>query len=122
MPGAPAPHLGGMEFDQLNFVEADRLVLCACRDAGGQFQLVTCREGVEDECACALRAHAETMVERGFLERLLVSGTRSRMQGAALFVTFRARPVALALLEVLERAEAAEAKLAGRDGRSRPAA
>jgi len=111
-----------MEFEQLNFVEADRLVLSACRDAGGELQVVVCREGVEDECACALRAHAETMVERGFLERLRIAGTRSRMQGAALFVSFRARPVALALLELLERAEAAEAKLAARERRSRPAA
>lgn len=101
-----------MEFEELNFVEADRLVLSACRDAGGEFQLVVCREGVEDECARALHAHAETMVARGFLERLLISGTRSKMQGVALRITFKARPVALALLELLDRAEAAEAKLA----------
>lgn len=111
-----------MEFEQLNFVEADRLVLCACRDAGGQFQVVLCREGVDDECGHALHAHAQTMVDRGFLERLIVSGTRSKMQGASLMITFRARPVALALLEVLERAEAAEAKLAGRERRPRRAA
>jgi hypothetical protein len=111
-----------MEFEQLNFVEADRLVLCACRDAGGEFQVEVCREGVDDDCGRALHAHARTMVERGFLERLLVSGTKSKMQGSALRVTFRARPVALALLELLERAEAAEAKLAGRERRRTRAA
>lgn len=108
-----------MEFEDLNFVEADRLILQTCRDSGGEIQLKLCIEGKDDDCAIAIHAHAQTMVERGFLERLIVSGTRSRMQGAALMVTFRARPVALALLEVLERAEAAEAKVAERERRSR---
>jgi hypothetical protein len=85
-----------MEFEQLNFVEADRLILQSCRDAGGEIQLKLCVEGVEDECCRAIHAHAQTMVERGFLERLIISGT-------------------LALLETLERAEAAEAKLAARE-------
>jgi hypothetical protein len=111
-----------MEFEDLHFVEADRLILQSCRDSGGQIQLKLCIEGREDDCAKAIHAHAQTMVERGFLERLIISGTRSKMQGAALFVTFRAKPVALALLEVLERAEAAEAKLATRERRSRCAA
>lgn len=102
-----------------HFCEADRVFLRTCREQGGEFQIVLCRQGVEDEDARALRSHAESMVARGYLERLIIAGTRSRMEGAALYVTFRARPVALALLEALERIEALEAELAGRKPISR---
>lgn len=108
-----------MDLDGVHFDHADRLLLMACRDRGGELQLVLCREGAEDECASAIRGHAQTMVERGYLDRIQISGSRSRMQGAALWATFRARPVALALLDVLERAEALEARLAAQSRRSR---
>jgi hypothetical protein len=34
-----------------------------------------CRQGVEDPDAVALRDNAETMVARGYLERLIIAGT-----------------------------------------------
>lgn len=116
------PHAGDAYLtlmDEQHFCEADRVFLKTCREQGGEFQIVVCRQGVEEPDAGALRAHAETMVARGYLERLIVSGTRSRMQGAALYVTFKARPVALALLEALERIEGLEAELEGRKPVSR---
>lgn len=96
---------------------ADRIFLEACRDRFGELELVVCREGKDDPEACAMRAHAETMVVRGYLQRLTIAGTRSRMQGAALRVTYRAHELALVLLEMAERLEALEAEIAR--GRSR---
>lgn len=101
-----------MEFEQLNFVEADRVFLGACRDAGGEIEIVLCVEGRDDPDAAAMRAHARSMVARGYLEPLTVAGSRSRMQGAKMWVTFRARPAAIALLEAVERIEALERELA----------
>lgn len=101
-----------MDLDGVHFDQTDRILLQACRDNGGEIQLILCRQGVDDEDVCALERHAQTMVKRGYLERLLISGTRSKMQGAALYVTFRARPVALALLDILEKGEALERELA----------
>jgi hypothetical protein len=100
-----------MDLDGELFDEMDRLLLKTCRENGGEIQLVICREGVDDEAVCALEKHAQTMVKRGYLERLIISGTRSRMQGARLYVTFRAKPVAMALLEMTERCEALEREL-----------
>lgn len=108
--------------DGIHFDEADRLFLRICREGGGELRVILCKEGVVDDCAQAIHAHAQTMVARGYLDHVEISGSRSRMQGAALWVTFRARPVALALLEVLERAEALEADLeATKGGRRRSA-
>lgn len=101
-----------MDLDGIHFDEADRLFLQLCREGGGELQVVLCKEGTDDECAKAIHAHARTMVERGYLEPVSVYGSRARMQGAALRATFRARAVALALLDVLEKAEALEVELA----------
>lgn len=115
------PHLGGMSEE--HFCAADRVFLGACRDAGGEIEIVLCKEGRDDPDGEAMRAHARTMVVRGYLEPLTVAGSRSRMQGAKLWVTFRARPAALALLEAVERIEALEAELARlRRPKRRPAA
>lgn len=109
-----------MELDGIHFDQMDRMVLEELRAAGGEIQVVVCRQGEDDELGCALHKHCLTMVERGYLEPIKVGGTRSRMQGAAQWATFRARAVALALLDLLQKAEAIDAELAELRGQTRP--
>lgn len=84
----------------------DRVFLEACRGAPrGELELVTVREGREVEFGAAMEAHAESMVRRGYLERVSIGGSKSRLQGAAIRVTYRATEAAHALLAAAQRAE-----------------
>jgi hypothetical protein len=109
-----------MSLDALHFDHADRIFLEACRDCGGELQLIICREGSDDPDASAMRDHVETMVKRGYLARVTIGGSRSRMQGAALRVIYRAHGMALALLEAVEQIEALETELAALNAKPTP--
>lgn len=62
----------------------DRTFLAACREgACDELQILTVFEGREVEDGAAMKAHAESMVRRGYLERVSVGGSRSRHQGAS---------------------------------------
>lgn len=108
-----------MDLDGIHFSQMDRMVLEELRAAGGEIQVVVCREGVDDELGCALHAHCLSMADRGYLDKVETSGTRSKMQGARKWATFRARSVALALIELLERSEELERRVAAQERPSR---
>lgn len=104
---AVAPYLDAMELDA-----CDRTFLKACSESPcSELHILTVFEGREVEDGAAMKAHAETMVRRGYLERVSVGGSKSRMQGAAMRATYRPTEAGKMALEAVERTEALEAEL-----------
>lgn len=85
----------------------DRIFLQACaKGPCNELLIMTVCEGREVEDGTAMKAHAETMVRRGYLERVSVGGSRSRHQGAAMRATYRPTEAGRVALAAVERAEA----------------
>jgi hypothetical protein len=89
---------------------ADRLCLEEARERGWLYVKLY-DQGQKLEDGEAIVAHFRSMCERGLLKFEGQSGSKANMQGAALTLTYAPTGVGLALLQALERAEAAEAAL-----------
>ena len=109
------PYIRRMDLDH-----ADRIFLKACAETPcDELQILTVFEGREVEDGAAMKAHAESMVRRGYLERVSVGGSKSRHQGAAMRATYRPTEAARVALAAVERADVLEAELAALRARKR---
>jgi hypothetical protein len=90
---------------------ADRLCLAEAR-ARGSLEVRLVVEGRPEPEGEAIGAHLRSMCERGLLRLQGQRGSKARMQGSALYAIYEPTWAGLAVLEAVERAEKAEAKLA----------
>lgn len=81
------------------------------------------RPGREVEEGAAMKAHADSMVRRGYFERVSIGGSKSRMQGAKMRCVYRRTEAGEALLAAVRRIGELEGpaplKTKSRESRSR---
>jgi DNA-binding MarR family transcriptional regulator len=98
--------LGDYELD-----EADLIFLEMCDScSAGELELLTHVEGREIEDASAMVKHADSMVRRGFYERVSVGGSKARHQGARFRCVYRRTEAGEALAAAIRRIRELEAQ------------
>lgn len=103
----------------VDLVDASTFLKACSESLCDELQIPTVCEGREVEDGAAMKAHADTMVRRGYLERVSVGGSKSRHQGAAMRATYRPTEAGRVALEAVEHAEALAAELEALRGRKR---
>lgn len=91
---------------------ADLVFLEMCDEcAASELEILTWVEGREVPDGAAMKAQAESMVRRGYFERVSVGGSKSRMQGARMRCVYRRTEAGAVALAALRRAKELEAEL-----------
>lgn len=100
-----------MDLGDIELEEADLRFLEACDDcAANELEILTWVEGREVEEGAAMKAHADSMVRRGYFERVSIGGSKSRMQGSKMRCVYRRTEAGEALLAAVRRIRELEAK------------